>query len=179
MAPYSTKQLSTNGSPDQIPYLGAAVPCQFTNLEGGTFGNNGGVSAYVELEHNEHLQSFLAGDTETMASVLKLAWGLVLRCYTGQDDVCFAYQELGDAKAALRMLLARVAFDQAMTIQKIAQNIQNVKQEHMQDNYSEDLVHMCNTAVLVRDCKGSKPCTLSPHLLAQALEHVRLAQLIL
>ncbi|KAL8865324.1 MAG: hypothetical protein Q9198_009377, partial [Flavoplaca austrocitrina] len=37
------------------------------------------------------LQDFCGRYGVTLANVCQLAWGLVLRCFTGSDDVCFSY----------------------------------------------------------------------------------------
>lgn len=51
------------------------------------------MSLRVDLEHMQKLRQLPADDEAALPSLLRTAWGLVLRCYTGLDDVCFAYQE--------------------------------------------------------------------------------------
>ncbi|RDL40220.1 uncharacterized protein BP5553_00199 [Venustampulla echinocandica] len=174
MASSLTKRRGGSDTQAQNLYLDGAVPCQFANFEGGTYEGDGHLSAYVELEDSEDTRSLLAGDPKITASVLKLVWGLVLRCYTGQDDVCFAYQEFEDSKAALNMLLARIAFDETTNIQKMVQKIQHAHQENAQDCYSESLKHMCNTALLLKDYKGLTPGVASLHSFSQFPEHYSL-----
>ncbi|PYI12597.1 non-ribosomal peptide synthetase [Aspergillus sclerotiicarbonarius CBS 121057] len=44
------------------------------------------------LTDTEKLQAFCESASVSTDSLLQLAWGLVLRCYTGLRDVCFGYQ---------------------------------------------------------------------------------------
>ncbi len=50
----------------------------------------------VELDRDEaELDSFAKAQAISIDSVLRLAWGLVLRAFTGSQHVCFGYQSMG------------------------------------------------------------------------------------
>lgn len=76
-------------------YLAECEPCQLPRLGGGLTGPKRPMSLRVNVEQKEKMQQVLASDEASFAALLRAAWGLLLRCYTGQDDVCFGYQEFG------------------------------------------------------------------------------------
>lgn len=47
----------------------------------------------LELENADLLQNLGNGDFGTVSDLLCTAWGLLLRCYTGQDRVSFLFRE--------------------------------------------------------------------------------------
>ena len=49
----------------------------------------------LNLEDVSGLQSFCSQESVTLSNVLQLVWALVLRAYTGRDDVCFGYLSSG------------------------------------------------------------------------------------
>ncbi|KAJ5220192.1 non-ribosomal peptide synthetase [Penicillium chermesinum] len=58
------------------------------------------LSGFGTVSRNIHLSSQLvqaacARNSVTLATVCQLAWGLVLRCYGGADNVCFSYVNSG------------------------------------------------------------------------------------
>ncbi|KAL4922598.1 hypothetical protein BDW62DRAFT_215657 [Aspergillus aurantiobrunneus] len=58
------------------------------------------VSVNVPLD-SQLVQSVCARYPVTLATVCQLAWGLVLRCYAGTDNVCFSYVNSGRSMSIL------------------------------------------------------------------------------
>ena len=75
--------------------LRGVQPCKFPIL---TINHTVQKFASVSLELNtsfQALNSFATAHATTVDSVLRLAWGLVLRLFTGSQHVCFGYQAVG------------------------------------------------------------------------------------
>ena len=64
-------------------------PCHFPRLDGDVSGKKRVWSVNVAVTKSQELHEL--GATEASA-VLRAAWGLVLGCYTGLENVCFGYQ---------------------------------------------------------------------------------------
>lgn len=71
-------------------YLGQSDPCYLPNLTENTTEREQKEVA-VELVDSSKLFTFCRSHGTTPASVIQTAWGLVLRSYTGSDDVLFGY----------------------------------------------------------------------------------------
>jgi hypothetical protein len=80
-------------------YLAELEPCEFPRLGASINGPRRPMSLRVNLEHVQRLQKLSVSDEAALPSLLRVAWGLLLRCYTGLDDVCFGYQETGTGTA--------------------------------------------------------------------------------
>lgn len=52
------------------------------------------VETKLELENLDCLQDFGAKDGTTFNDLLCTAWGLLLRCYTGQDNISFHFRQI-------------------------------------------------------------------------------------
>lgn len=75
-------------------YLDGIDPCIFPSLcESKT--KNRLRSRVLEFKRTSELQEFCRDRGVTISNLLQLVWGLVLRCYTGCDDVCFGYLTSG------------------------------------------------------------------------------------
>jgi non-ribosomal peptide synthetase component F len=74
-------------------YLRGAVPCQFPRHEGG--GSAEGAGALEFEEDASGILAFCQQVGVTLASILQTAWALLLRKYTGNNDVCFSYMSSG------------------------------------------------------------------------------------
>jgi hypothetical protein len=48
----------------------------------------------LNLDHLPDLQAYWGENRKTMACTVRAAWALVLRCYTGSEDICFGYDEI-------------------------------------------------------------------------------------
>ncbi|KAL8784393.1 MAG: hypothetical protein Q9213_003993 [Squamulea squamosa] len=85
------------------------------------------------------LQDFCGTYCVTLANICQLAWGLVLRCFTGSDDVCFSYitsgrsaplQGIQDAVGPfVATLPSRLKFD---SMSRIEDNLKTVCQDSFQ-----------------------------------------------
>lgn len=53
-------------------------------------------SARVNFERADTLVSLMAIDPDGLGALLRTAWALLLGCYTGQDDVSFGFQLIGN-----------------------------------------------------------------------------------
>lgn len=53
------------------------------------------LSIRVDYQHRDPLQKAfdLDGSAEALSAVVRAAWALTLRCYTGLDEVCFGFEE--------------------------------------------------------------------------------------
>jgi hypothetical protein len=76
-------------------YLAESEPCQFPRLRTSVDGPKRPMSFRVNPENLQKLQQLSVSDEAALPTLLRVAWGLLLRCYTGLDDVCFGYQEIG------------------------------------------------------------------------------------
>lgn len=91
----SSKAPSTDASTYWTSYLAESEPCQFPRLGTAVDGPKRPMSFRVDVEHVQLLRQRSMSDEAALPSLLHVAWGLLLRCYTGLDDVCFGYQEVG------------------------------------------------------------------------------------
>jgi amino acid adenylation domain-containing protein/non-ribosomal peptide synthase protein (TIGR01720 family) len=76
-------------------YLSGAEPCQFPSLLAGTRSEKKLGSQILVLKRTLEIQEFCKTAAVTASNLLQLVWALVLRCYTGSDDVCFGYPSSG------------------------------------------------------------------------------------
>ncbi|CAL5871063.1 uncharacterized protein PFLUO_LOCUS5309 [Penicillium psychrofluorescens] len=70
-------------------YLAEAEPCNFPALSRDLIDEDRSTRTLNKQTGKLHAFSKMAG--VDVATLLQFAWGMVLRCYTGCDDVCFAY----------------------------------------------------------------------------------------
>ncbi len=76
-------------------------------------------SARVNVEQADKLLVLSTTDPDGLGAVLRTAWALLLRCYIGQDDVCFNYQHGGDADvAAGDSIVTRFLLDDSASVAK-------------------------------------------------------------
>jgi non-ribosomal peptide synthetase component F len=69
------------------------------------------VNTFVELDITSYqLSGFARTHSTTVDAVLRLAWGLILRCFTGSSQVCFGFQTVGRDDSILGMRHAVGAF---------------------------------------------------------------------
>jgi hypothetical protein len=75
-------------------------------------------SARVAIERAEELLALSAADPDALGAVLRTAWAVLLRCYTGQDDVIFSFQRGGDGAAA-EPAVVRFCLDDGASIARL------------------------------------------------------------
>ncbi|KAL2262882.1 hypothetical protein VTK26DRAFT_9146 [Humicola hyalothermophila] len=74
------------------------------------------INVCVDLEITSyHLSAFTRTHKTTVDTVLRLAWGLILRCFTGSDQVCFGFQTFGRDDSILGMRHAVGSFANTVT----------------------------------------------------------------
>ncbi|PKX91280.1 uncharacterized protein P174DRAFT_506779 [Aspergillus novofumigatus IBT 16806] len=118
-------------------YLKDCTPCYFPHLRDGS--HPGGLAAeqqsvIVPFEHAVELDAFCRGTGLTMSNVVQVAWGLVLRAFTGLDSVLFGYVSSGrDAPVAgieaavgpfINILVCRIDFDRSATLLEMVHKAQ-------------------------------------------------------
>ncbi|KAL9079438.1 MAG: hypothetical protein Q9157_001692 [Trypethelium eluteriae] len=100
---------STISSSNEELHLEEIPPCHFPQYGNGT-GDRKEASVDVNLEQPTRLHSLVKAGEDELQSTLRTAWGLLLRCYTGLDEVCFGYREV-PGEAANGELLEEVGND--------------------------------------------------------------------
>jgi hypothetical protein len=101
---------STAAISDWATYLRGLTPCRFPRFSRAAAGKDAAapgdpgkqqqqqissVPVPVEHVHAEQLTALSTTDPEKFGAVLRTAWALLLRCYTGQDDVSFSFEQHG------------------------------------------------------------------------------------
>ena len=69
-----------------------ATSCTLPLLDGEDISSPYLISTEIELEGGEKFRGFDKSDGSPFKDMLCTAWGLLLRCYTGQDDVSFHFR---------------------------------------------------------------------------------------
>jgi Condensation domain. len=68
----------------------------FPSFSGSAGDHERQMSTTLNLQQTKHLQTFVSNSSYDIPQILRAAWALVLRCYTGSDNVCFGYEEIND-----------------------------------------------------------------------------------
>ena len=76
-------------------YLDNVEPCYFPALSDGKRNERELRTFELEVEDSSQLQSFCSQRSLTLSNVLQLVWAIVLRAYTGNENVCFGYLSSG------------------------------------------------------------------------------------
>ena len=78
------------------------LACQFPATCRQAENNKRPLSVRVDLHRHDVLQQALekGDDGQLFSAIVRTAWALCLRCYTGLDDVCFGYEDLGGPSTA-------------------------------------------------------------------------------
>ncbi|KAI9848835.1 MAG: NRPS [Sclerophora amabilis] len=123
-------------------YLADIQPCQFPPLTDGIDEVAQLRSAKVELTDASKLHEFCQEHGVTLANIFQIAWGLVLRTYTGLDQVCFGYLASGrdalvsgidDAVGAfINMLVCRLDMTEMANI-SVLQVVEKVQSTYLQN----------------------------------------------
>ena len=106
--------LLTNGQGNQSELTGVA-PCLFPRLEPEVNDPGRLQSVEVELESSQRLQDASLEHSELSAQ-LRTAWALVLRCYTGMEEVCFGYKESSEQNGTDACSIFRLAIDESSSL---------------------------------------------------------------
>lgn len=116
-------------------YLEGLQPCHFPHLQKKQSGKRRLGSVLMEFERFPELQSLCESKSITLANVINASWALVLRRYTGSDDVCFGYLSAGrdapvdgiqDAVGVfINMLCCRVEFSASQSLDEVLQKLKD------------------------------------------------------
>ena len=116
-------------------YLADVEPCLFPALVDGATEPSRDLGSHIfKLEQAFDLQAFCKNLGVTLSSVLQLVWALVVRCYTGSDEVCFGYLASGrdmpvegieDAVGAfVNMLICRINLESTLELGEALDKVQ-------------------------------------------------------
>ncbi|KAF2177349.1 amino acid adenylation domain-containing protein [Zopfia rhizophila CBS 207.26] len=115
-------------------YLADVEPCYFPVINDGASGDPALRCYKLQLTRTAELQAFCMKRGVTLSNVLQLVWGLVLRCYTGSNEVCFGYltsgrdapvQGIQDAIGTfINILICRINLTDDLHLEKALDKIQ-------------------------------------------------------
>lgn len=117
-------------------YLDGILPCIFPPLVNPDHAHRPQAlsSADLNFGSTSRLRQFCCKSGITISSVLRVAWGLVLRAYTGSDAVCFGYLTSGRdiplhgastiAGPLINLLVCRISFACDTSIMSLLQDDQ-------------------------------------------------------
>jgi hypothetical protein len=137
-------------------YLHGVQPCLFPRLDG-KLENEQDILHSVTIDFDplqtQSILRFCEQHATTIASMLQIAWGLVLRAYTGSDSVCFGYmvsardiplpglQEI--AGPLINLLVCRLSFDDKDDIHKTISNSQAAYAQNLDHRFCSltEIIH--------------------------------------
>lgn len=124
-------------------YLDNVEPCYFPALADGRKNERELRTLELELEDTPQLHYFCTQNSVTLSNVLQLVWSLVLRAYTGNENVCFGYLSSGrdvpldgiqDAVGLfISMLVCRIGLNQDLQVDSALKQIQG--------DYTQSMAH--------------------------------------
>ncbi|EXJ85586.1 hypothetical protein A1O1_05951 [Capronia coronata CBS 617.96] len=141
-------------------YLQDVVPCQFPILNDDKPEPHELHEVSAQFHAGTELQEFCRKHNFTASSVIQTAWAIVLKCYTGLDDVSFGYLSAGrdapvidieDAVGAyINMLICRLKLP---TSSKVIQLVESV-----QDSFLKGMPHQhCSLAEIQHEVQIREP----------------------
>jgi non-ribosomal peptide synthetase component F len=108
---------------DWDTYLTGSTPCLMSRLNGPSKAGTGTTIGALTMRSTNvtaglpgKLQALAKADHCELAALLRTAWAVLLRCYTGQDDVSFGFQDGTDD-----MAIARFIFSDSSTVSETVQ----------------------------------------------------------
>jgi non-ribosomal peptide synthetase component F len=152
-------QTSYLSSPDTAywrKYLVDVEPCAFPSLNPDNE-RSGFSSAKLAIENLANLRNFCQKIEVTEDIVLQLVWGLVLRCYTGSEEVCYGYYPATpqpEGSKYLKVLPSRLLLEDDSDLGSIAQQKKSeldqamehpISQMEVQHELGLDLYSLFNT----------------------------------
>lgn len=124
-------------------YLHHTEPCSFPSLLDGTVQERENRTCQLNIENLPGLNSFCVQNGATLSNVLQLVWSLVLRVYTGNENICFGYitsgrdvpvQGIQDAVGLfISMLVCHLELGDDLEVNKALEKIQG--------DYSDSMEH--------------------------------------
>ena len=124
-------------------YLENIEPCYFPALADGNRNEKELRTLELELEDVSQIHSFCAEHSVTLSNVLQLVWSLVLRAYTGSENVCFGYLSSG-RDVPLEGIQEAVGLFISMLVCRIdlSSNLQvGTALKQIQESYTQSMAH--------------------------------------
>lgn len=126
---------STGAISDSAMYPTGLTPCRFPRFSRPAIDTAAArrpiATARVAVEQADKLLALSTTDPDGLGAVLRTAWALLLRCYTGQDDVSFGFQRGGDDTG--EPIVARFVLDDSASV---AETVGRAKTELLAGNLS-------------------------------------------
>lgn len=124
-------------------YLDAVEPCHFPSLMDGIKQEKNLRTLELKLRNVARLQSFCTQRGVTLSTALQFVWSLVLRAYTGSQNVCFGYLSSGRDVPVdgiehavglfISMLVCRMDCDDKLLV--------SAALEQIRDDYAQSMSH--------------------------------------
>jgi hypothetical protein len=143
-------------------YLGGIFPCNFPALTDGIEIERAFKSVKIEIGSAMEFIDFSQKNDLTLVNLLQVAWGLVLRCYSGADDVCFGYVASGRdvplkgidnaVGTYINMLVCRLAMAGPNPVIHLLRTVQ--------DDFLSSLPHQHCSLAKIQNCLGLSGKTL-------------------
>jgi amino acid adenylation domain-containing protein/non-ribosomal peptide synthase protein (TIGR01720 family) len=141
-------------------------PCNFPNLRIGGEDSEPETepvkSLTINIDQDGKLQRFCESQNITMSNLFQAAWGLVLRAYTCNQDVCFGYMASGrdvpldgiyDAVGPfINLLVSRLQLADDVTVSELLKDIQS--------GYLNSLPHQQTSLASIQHELGNKDVTM-------------------
>ena len=114
-------------------YLSGLESCHFPSLYSGAsqLPSKRPLSVRIDLQHLPVLQDLSNNGHARLVTSLQIAWALVLRCYTGLDNVCFGLLEIGNAvgdielaQSFMQLPVAKIDLDESKALTEILEHIE-------------------------------------------------------
>ena len=115
-------------------YLENVAPCSFPIINGGPAEEDRAKSIKLHVGSISELRNFSKEHGLTVNNIFLVVWGLVLRCYTSSDEVCFGYLSSGrdvpvkgihDAVGAfINMLICRMDMSAENPLMRLLETVQ-------------------------------------------------------
>jgi hypothetical protein len=115
-------------------YLAGVAICSFPVIDGMSTDKDEEREMTLDVGSLSKLRSFSKSHGLTMNSIFLTVWGLVLRCFTGSDDVCFGFLSAGRDAAVdgiqdavgpfINMMVCRVNMSADTTLVSLVDSVQ-------------------------------------------------------
>ena len=147
------------------PIRSVSRSCNFPPSGRPTVGPTRPLSVRVDLQQVRELQKPFQNEigNDLLRSYLQVSWAVLLRCYTGLNEVCFGFEEVGgsshDAANHGQHSVISLELDGEMSIEQL------LTQAQSQDTSTESSTpstHDFNTSILIRHAISTSTTAKSP-----------------
>jgi hypothetical protein len=132
---------------------GQAVFCHFPATGRAIGGPKRPLSVRIELRHLDKLQKLVEENngSDALSAVVQAAWALSLRVYTGLNEVCFGFEQVGGSSRASDRISSGactvVRLDENATLEELAREAKGAEGAFSESSDSDGSF---NTSVMVR-----------------------------